>query len=72
MSSKGITLTNTTLYILAIVVIILAFLLLGGGPWMNGMIHRSRTVGMANLNWLQIIISLGLGFILGVLVSKRR
>jgi hypothetical protein len=29
-------------------------------------------VWIANLNWLQILISLGLGFILGVLVSRRR
>ena len=72
MSSKGITLTNTTLYIIAIVVIIVAFLLLGGGHWMDGMMYRTRTAGIANLNWLQIVISLGLGFILGILVSRRR
>jgi uncharacterized protein YneF (UPF0154 family) len=71
MSSKGITLTNNTLYIIAIVVIIVAFLLLGGGQWINGLMHKSRTIGIANLNWLQILIGLAVGFILGVLFTRR-
>jgi H+/Cl- antiporter ClcA len=71
MSSRRIT-SNTTLYLIAIVVIIVAFLLLGGGPWMRGMMHGSRSLGMANLNWVQILISLALGFLLGLLVSRRK
>jgi hypothetical protein len=54
------------------VVIIISFFLLGGIPWLRGMMHWNRTIGMDNWNWVQIIISLGIGFIIGLLVAKRR
>ncbi len=60
------------LYLIALVVIIVAFLLLGGGHWIGGMMHGNRSFGMSHLNWAQILISLGLGFLLGVLASKRK
>jgi len=66
-------LSNTTLtYLIAFLVIVVAFLLLGGGPWAKGMMHGGGSMGMDNLNWIQIVISLGIGFILGLLYSKRR
>ena len=64
--------TTALYYVIAFVVIIVAFLLLGGGPWVKGMMHGSRSTGMASLNWVQILISLGIGFLLGLLVSKRK
>jgi len=60
------------LYLIALVVIIVAFLLLGGGPWVGGMMHRNGSFGMSHLNWAQILISIGLGFLLGVVAAKRR
>ena len=63
---------TTAIYFIAIAVIIVAFLLLGGGTWMKGMMHGGRSAGMANLNWAQILISLGLGFLLGVVVGRRK
>jgi hypothetical protein len=73
MSTRKIATINTTaLYIIALVVIIGAFLLLGGGAWMRGMMHGGRSMGMVHLNWAQILISLSLGFLLGLLVAKRR
>jgi hypothetical protein len=54
------------------VVIIGAFLLLGGGSWMTGMMHRGGSMGAVHLNWVQILISLGLGFILGLVASRQR
>lgn len=77
MSSKRFTKSNTTaLYLIAVVVIIVAFLLLGGGPWMRGMMnggmHGSRPIGMVHWNWGQIMISLVLGFLLGLVVSRRK
>jgi len=66
-------LSNTTLtYLVALLVIVVAFLLLGGGPWVKGMMHGGGSMGMGNLNWIQIVISLGIGFVLGLLYSKRR
>jgi hypothetical protein len=62
---------NTT-YIIAAAVIIVAFLLLGGGPWISGMMNRHVSLGMSGWNWPQILISLGLGFLLGLLVGRRR
>jgi hypothetical protein len=62
-----------TIYIIvAIAVIVIAFLLLGGGPWMSGLGHGHGSMGMSNLRWGQILISLGLGFLLGWFASKRK
>jgi hypothetical protein len=72
MSSRRITTNTTALYLIALVVIIVAFLLLGGGPWIRGMMHGSRSISMAHLNWVQILISLALGFLLGLLVGRRK
>ena len=72
MSARRITSNKTALYLIAIVVILVAFLLLGGGPWMRGMMHGSGSAGIGQLNWVQIIISLVLGFLLGLVVSKRK
>jgi H+/Cl- antiporter ClcA len=65
---------NTTVIyiIIAVVIIIVAFLLLGGGPWMRGMMHGSGSINMAHLNWVQILISLVVGFLLGLVVAKRK
>jgi hypothetical protein len=63
---------TTVIYVIAIVVIVVAFLLLGGIPWINGMTHGGRTISISNLHWGQILISLGLGFLLGWVVSRRK
>jgi hypothetical protein len=72
MSTKKFAVTNTALYLIALLVIVLAFLLLGGGPWFRGMMHGNRPMGMAYWNWTQILISAGLGFVLGLVVSRRK
>jgi len=64
--------TTATYYVIAFVVIIVAFLLLGGGPWIKGMMHGSGSTSMAHLNWVQILVSFGLGFLLGIIVSRRK
>jgi len=63
---------GTAVYLIAVVIIIVAFLLLGGGAWMKGMTHGSGSVSLAHLNWAQILISLGLGFLLGWIVFRRK
>jgi TRAP-type C4-dicarboxylate transport system permease small subunit len=75
MFTRRITTKNkTALYIIAVVIIVVAILLLagGGGHSMGGFMHGSRSMGLANWNWIQILVSLGIGFILGLLVAKRR
>lgn len=69
---RFVTGNRTALYIIAVVIIIVAFLLLGGGPWLTGMMHRGRSLGTIQLNWVQILISLGIGFLLGYLASRRK
>jgi hypothetical protein len=64
--------TTILYYVIAVVVIIVAFFLLGGGPWIKGMGHGSGSMGMTNLRWGQILISLGLGFLLGWLASRKK
>ncbi len=71
MRTRLVNSNRTTIYIIAVVVIIVAFFLLGGGPWMSGMMHRHASSGMSGWNWPQILISLGLGFLLGLLVGRR-
>jgi hypothetical protein len=72
MSARRIQTNTTVIYIIVFVVIIVAFLLLGGGPWMKGILHGGRSMRIANLNWAQILVSLGLGFLLGLLVARRK
>lgn len=56
-------------YIIAIAVIVIAFLLLGGGHWMNRTINQAH---MNHLNWTHIIVSLIIGFVIGLFVAKRK
>jgi hypothetical protein len=74
MSTRRIAHTNTTLYLIALIVIIIAFLLLGGGTWMREMthMHGGRSINIANWNWTTILICLGLGFVLGWAAFRRR
>jgi hypothetical protein len=69
---RVVTLSSTALYIIAAVIIIVAFLLLGGGAWVSGMAHSGGSMGTIHLNWVQILIGLAIGFILGYLASRRR
>ncbi len=59
-------------YLIAAAVIVIAFLLLGGVPWMKGMGHGNGSMGIVSLRWGQILISLGLGFLLGWIASRRK
>ena len=65
---------NTTIIyiIIAVVIIIVAFILLGGGPWIKGMTHGSGSMSTVHLNWVQILISLVIGFLLGLVVGKKK
>ena len=72
MSTRRITTNRTVFFVIALIVVILAFLLLGGGPWMKGMMNGGSSVNVVNWNWTQILISLGIGFLLGLVVGKRK
>lgn len=70
---------STAVYIIAIIVIIIAFLLLGGSTWLKGMMHRGgsgfhggQSINFANWDWLTILISLGVGILVGVLIMRRK
>ncbi|MGA1977071.1 MAG: hypothetical protein ABSG89_04365 [Bacteroidales bacterium] len=69
---KSLRINTTVIYIIAVVVIIVAFLLIGGGPWIRGIMHGNRSMGMTHLNWIQILISLAIGFLLGLLAGRRK
>jgi hypothetical protein len=72
MTSKRITTNRTTFFLIALLVIIVAFLLLGGAPWIRGMMHEGNSMHMANWNWTQILISIGIGFVLGLIAGRRK
>ena len=73
MNAKKISFSNQTVYIIiAVAVVIVAFFLFGGGPWIKGLAHGTGSTGTVHLNWVQILISLVIGFLLGYIVSRRR
>jgi hypothetical protein len=72
MSTKRVTTNRTVYFVIVLLAAIIAFLLLGGGPWVKGMMHEGGSVNMANWNWTQILIGMGIGFLLGLLVGRRK
>ena len=72
MKTRIISTNKTVYYIIALLVIVIAFLLLGGGPWIKGLAHAQGSNSMANLRWAQILIGAVIGFLIGIMVSKRR
>jgi hypothetical protein len=72
MSTRVIISSRTTLYLIAVVVIIAAFFLLGGGPWIRGIGYGNRPLFITHLNWAQVLISLAIGFILGLIAGRRK
>jgi hypothetical protein len=64
--------TRILYIVVAIAIIVIAFLLLGGTSWLKEIGNSSGSMGMTNLRWGQILISLGLGFLLGWLASRRK
>jgi len=63
---------RTIMYIIAVLVILAFLIWLDGGRSINGMMHRNSSIVVYHWNWAQILISLGIGFVLGILYSKRR
>jgi hypothetical protein len=73
MRTRRIPSTNTTvIYFIAFMVIVVAFLLLGGGTWVKEMIHESKSLHIVNWDWIEILVGFGLGFLLGLVVSMRK
>jgi hypothetical protein len=64
--------TRILYVVAAIAIIVIAFLLLGGTSWLKGIGNGNGSMGMTNLHWGQILISLGLGFLLGWLSARRK
>jgi hypothetical protein len=60
------------MYLIALVVIIVAFVLLGGGPWARGLMHGGHSLNFASWNWATILISMGVGIVIGILINRRR
>jgi len=63
---------QTTVYLIAIAVIVVAFLLLGGGDWINGTRFHIRNSYMNHWNWTHIIVTLFIGIVIGLFVAKRK
>jgi len=61
---------KTVAYVIAVVAVIVAFLLSGGKNWMVGIMYGDGSMG--SLNRGQILISLVIGFLPGIVMAKRR
>lgn len=55
-----------------IVIVFVVYLLFGNSPWVNGMMHQGRSIGIGNWNWLQIIVSICIGILIGWVVARKR
>ena len=64
--------TRSLYYVVAVAAVVIVFLLLGGGPWVKGMGHGNGSMRMPDLQWGQVLISLGLGFLLGWIAARRK
>ena len=58
---------QTIVYVTAIAIIVIIIILLGGG-----MIHNENSSILGGLNWPHIFISAAIGFVIGLLVAKRK
>jgi hypothetical protein len=66
--------SNTTAYyIIAVLIVIVVFFLLDGTTWLKGLSHgRGGHSGMGNIQWVQVLIGLAIGFLLGLFAGKRK
>lgn len=62
---------NTLVYIIVALVILVIFFMLGGTDWFRGT-HLNRSIGTSHWNWSQILVSLGVGLVLGYYIRKKR
>ncbi|HAM09417.1 MAG: hypothetical protein A2X05_05985 [Bacteroidetes bacterium GWE2_41_25] len=62
--------TRIIYYAVAIGIVVIAFLLLGGGPWLKGIGHGNGSMGMSTLHWGQILVGMVLGFLVGLISSR--
>ncbi|NQU32821.1 MAG: hypothetical protein HQ521_06265 [Bacteroidetes bacterium] len=60
------------LYIIAIVGIVALVVWLSGGRSFNGMMIGNHTFILSGWNWVHILISIAIGFVLGIAFSKRK
>jgi len=70
MSTRRVSANTTVLYFIGVVVIVVAFLQLGGGAWVKGILHGNQS--MASWNWVQILVSLAIGLVIGWGIARRR
>ena len=62
---------NTLVYIILAMVILIIILIFGGADWLRGS-HLNRSIGISHWNWVQILISIGIGLAIGWIVLKKR
>ncbi|HLO59795.1 MAG TPA: hypothetical protein VK179_13690 [Bacteroidales bacterium] len=72
MTTKRISTNRTAVFVIAILVIVIAFLLLGGGQWIKEMTRGVDSINMNHWNWTQILIGAAIGFFLGFISGRRK
>jgi len=72
MTTRRIRSSNTALYLIVLVAIIIIFILLGGVSWTRGLMHGNMSISFYSWNWTEILISIAIGFLLGYLVARRK
>lgn len=71
MNTREISANTKVLYFIALIVVMVVFLELGGGAWFKGIIHGNGSSGIAGLNWVEILVSLAIGICIGWALSRR-
>jgi choline-glycine betaine transporter len=72
MATRRIKSNKLIIYILAAVAIVVLVVWLGDSRSFNGVMHRNNTIVVSSWNWIHILISLAIGFVLGIAFSKRK
>ena len=63
---------KSAFYIIGLLVIVVAFLLLGGVQWIKDLTQGGKSFSTAHWNWTQILIGTGIGFLVGLVVGKGK
>jgi hypothetical protein len=63
--------SNVLVYIIIALVVVILIMIFGGAHWTRG-VNSRISLGIEHWNWAQILISVGIGFILGWIAFRRK
>jgi membrane associated rhomboid family serine protease len=62
----------TLLYLITLLAIVLVFVLVGKSTMANEMTNDNNMMNISNIKWLQILIGVAIGFLMGIFYYRRK